>query len=136
MRACQSVPRAQGNTSQATAAVHKDSSCRERLPENQSVHPVLSVMGYAGFHQKKRNRSFVTTESRSRRAETAPQHATREMQRAPLPSLRFHANQDRVQGRGNEQKTNRGGKQQSHRLPVKPVLDLWGTSSSKLHLPL
>ncbi|KAL1485992.1 hypothetical protein MTO96_047144 [Rhipicephalus appendiculatus] len=36
---CQSVPRAEGNTSQVTAAVHRDSSSRERPPGNQSARP-------------------------------------------------------------------------------------------------
>ncbi|KAH8024016.1 hypothetical protein HPB51_020774 [Rhipicephalus microplus] len=51
-------------------------------------------------------------------------------------SLHLHANQDRGQGRGNEQQTSRGGKQRNHRFPVEPALDLWDSSSSKLHLPL
>ncbi|KAH8027426.1 hypothetical protein HPB51_005408 [Rhipicephalus microplus] len=65
------------------------------------------------------------------------QHAMRETQQAPPPSLHLHANQDRGQGCGNEQQTSRGGKQRNHRLLVEAALDLWGSSNSReLHLPL
>ncbi|KAL3204047.1 hypothetical protein MRX96_041410 [Rhipicephalus microplus] len=51
-------------------------------------------------------------------------------------SLHLRANHDRGQGHGNKQQTSRGGKQRNHRFPVEPALDLWDSSSSKLHLPL